>query len=335
MSDTSLGVLQVKRITYQEEELDVDMQSDRDAPKFDRKFAKLLNRQYREVSEQDNENSRTVGKYERRGFKRLRVAIMEVHKLQLQEFQVSIPQTYREFEKTDQKAFWIAAMEDELASYLKNDVMSLEKRDKIDPNITVVDTRWVFATKSDEDGYINRFKGRLVARGFTQIADKDYDDIYAPVIGSEQLRVLLGFSVIHRAKMMTFDVKTAFLNAPIDKDLYIKLPKESNDTYKDGVPKIYRVKKAIYGLKQSPVLWYEMYATFLTDELGYERLQSCQNIFHRGMDENYIVFAIYVDDSLIMCRNETVLKPLRRFEPDLLQMSRPLSRSSLGLPLTN
>ena len=99
-------------------------------------------------------------------------------------------------------------------------------------------------------GEVVRWKCRLVAQGFFQVYDKDYDQTYSPVAKLTSIHTVLAISAQLGLYVRQMDVDTAFLNAPIKEDIWVRMPKEtplaSND---DG---IYKLQKSLYGLKQAP-----------------------------------------------------------------------------------
>ena len=118
-------------------------------------------------------------------------------------------------------------------------------------NQTVLKGQWVYKTKVKKDGTIKRRKGRYCAKGYSQKPGEDFDDIYAPVARLKSLRILLSKSVKRNYTLKQLDVKSAFLYGDIDGETYLELPEGYQ---KPG--KVWRLNKAIYGLKQSPHLWY-------------------------------------------------------------------------------
>ncbi|MDN6161437.1 MAG: DDE-type integrase/transposase/recombinase, partial [Atopostipes sp.] len=229
-----------------------------------------------------------------------------VSELKLRTNDIKVPNTLFEALNSKYVEFWEEAMKVEMDAQLENKVFSEINRDSIDPDCNIIDTRWVFALKTDNDGYVNRFKARLVARGFTQVEGKDYNNIYAPVVGVEDIRLLCGLATIQKMKMVTFDVKTAFLNAPIDLDLYIKMPRGTKDYSSNGKPKVYKVLQALYGLKQAPKQWYDMFTSYVQD-IGFNPCTFSNNIFTKGSGENQVILAIYVDDTMVMSSNQDAL----------------------------
>jgi len=92
------------------------------------------------------------------------------------------------------------------------------------PKKNVIGTKWVFRNKQDEHGVVTRNKARLVAQGFTQVEDLDFGETYAPVARLESIRILVAFATYHNFKLYQMDVKSAFLNGPIQELVYVEQP---------------------------------------------------------------------------------------------------------------
>ena len=90
------------------------------------------------------------------------------------------------------------------------------------PNINVIGTKWVFRNKQDENDVVTRNKARLMAQGFTQVEGLDFEETYAPVARLEAIRMLLAFDAHHDFKLYQMDVKSAFLNDPIQELVYVE-----------------------------------------------------------------------------------------------------------------
>lgn len=78
--------------------------------------------------------------------------------------------------------------------------------------------KWIFKKKLKVDGYIDKYKARLMAKGFTQKKYIDYFDTYALVTRIASIRVLIALTVIHNLHVRQMNVKTAFLNANLDEE---------------------------------------------------------------------------------------------------------------------
>lgn len=219
---------------------------------------------------------------------------------------------------------WMDAVNDELASLLENDVWDVVPFNK---SKKVVSVRWVLRKKTDSVGEISRYKARLVARGFTQRESLDFDEIYSPTLCKQTLRCVLGVAASSGFRFRQLDVKTAFLHGVLQHDVYIRFPpllqcssvdaspdtvsiERGNQTYfvEESPSNIMcKLKRGLYGLRQSPRLWYQRIDSFLIDSLHFQRssFDSCLYLMKR---ENIVVaiLTIYVDDILLCCSSENL-----------------------------
>ena len=92
----------------------------------------------------------------------------------------------------------------------------------------VIGTKWIFKNKNDANGIVIRHKARLVAQGYSQVEGIDYGETFAPVARLESIRMLLAFASHHNFKLQQMDVKSAFLNGPLNELVYVKQPPGSN-----------------------------------------------------------------------------------------------------------
>ena len=163
-------------------------------------------------------------------------------------YHIPDPNSYREAVESYAAEQWKQAM-DEGMKVLKESGVGEEVNRPIDK--TVEKGRWVYKTKVKKEGSIERRKGRYCAKGYSQKPGEDFDDIYAPVARLESLRIVLSISVKRNYTLRQLDVKSTFIYGDIDGETYLELPEIYQ---KPG--KVWRLNKAIYGLKQSPRLWY-------------------------------------------------------------------------------
>ena len=116
----------------------------------------------------------------------------------------------------------------------------------------VVGSKWVYRTKRSANGTIKRHKACLVAQGYSQQHGQDYDET-SPVVRFESLRMVIVLAVQKDLKLHQMDVITAFLNGELKEELYMKQPEGYEVKGKENL--ICRLKRSIYGLKQSPRCW--------------------------------------------------------------------------------
>ncbi|GJU53250.1 copia protein [Tanacetum coccineum] len=153
---------------------------------------------------------------------------------------------------------WIIAMQEELNQFITNDVWELVSHPM---SFKIIGTKWVFKNKLDQNGVISRNKARLVAQGYNQQEDIDYDETYALVARLDSIRILLAYACDLNFKLFQMDVKSAFLNGFINEEVYMAQPPGFIDFKKPH--HVYKLKKALYGLKQAPKACYDRLKAFL------------------------------------------------------------------------
>ena len=144
----------------------------------------------------------------------------------------------------------MSAMEKEIESLRKNDVWELADLPK---GRKAVGSKWVLKIKTDAEGSVERFKARLVAQGFSQKPGIDYDETFSPVARFESVRTVIALAVQTDLKLHQIGVTTAFLNGDLKKEVYMKQPE--GFVVKGQEHLVYKLKRSIYGLKQSSRCW--------------------------------------------------------------------------------
>ncbi|CAI7838993.1 unnamed protein product [Closterium sp. NIES-54] len=200
------------------------------------------------------------------------------------------------------------AMDEEMRSLIEQGTWELVPRP---PRVNVMKNRWILNTKFRPDGIVEREKARLVVKGFTQEAGVDYEETYAPVGSYVTARVLLAIAAALDLDLMQLDVKNAFLHGVLDRDIYMEQP----SYYEDGSPRVCKLVKSLYGLKQSPMLWYEALDGVLKGA-GWKKSQVDEALYFKSDAEAEMCWLlVYVDDLLAASRSQSMLGKLR----DLLQ----------------
>ncbi|UYV75442.1 hypothetical protein LAZ67_13000282, partial [Cordylochernes scorpioides] len=200
--------------------------------------------------------------------------------------------------------FWKKAMEEEFDSLIENKTWEL-----VDPpkNRNIIGTKWVFKTKYNSDGSVERHKARLVAKGYSQQYGIDYEETFAPVVRQSTIRMFLALAVEYNLILHQMDVQSAYLNGEIKEEIFMTQPE--NFVSRKYPEKVCRLKKAIYGLKQAGIVWHEKLDTELKN-LGLKQLQS-DNCVYIKHDEGILLVAIYVDDLIIAAEREDTLKSFK------------------------
>jgi hypothetical protein len=114
----------------------------------------------------------------------------------------------------------------------------------------------VFKVKIKSDGFVERYKARLVARGFPQSQGRDYDETFVLVAPMTTVRTMIVVAATRSWKIHQMDVKNAFVHGDLNEEVYMKPPPSVE------VPSGYvcRLRRALYGLKQAPCAWFEHFA---------------------------------------------------------------------------
>ncbi len=201
------------------------------------------------------------------------------------------PTSYKNAIKSRNAEKWNAAMKSELDSLHREGTWHVVPRSN---DMFVIKCKWVFKIKTNEFGEVIRYKARLVAQGFTQTYGIDYDDTYAPVADASTRRLFLCLASDPKMVTKQIDIETAFLQSTLDKDIYLT-PPLGLDVPEGSVLKLL---KAIYGLKQSPLLWYLTAFEFFST-LGFLRCVSDPCLLYLRNSEGVVYLCIYVDDILI------------------------------------
>ena len=146
------------------------------------------------------------------------------------------------------------------------------------------------------NGQPERKKTRLVARGYTQVYGEDYLDTFAPVAKLHTIRIVLSLAVNLEWDLWQMDVKNVFLQGELEDEVYMRPPPGMEHLTKPG--NVLRLKKAIYGLKQSPRAWYHKLSTTLNGR-GFVKSEADHTLFTLTSQQGIIVILIYVDDIII------------------------------------
>jgi hypothetical protein len=180
---------------------------------------------------------------------------------------------------------WCTAIENELAVLQRNGTWDVVDKPS---DRKIIGSKWVFKIKRDAMGNIEKYKARLVAKGFSQVEGLDYDELFAPVVRFDSLRLLIAIAANKGWVPSQMDVTAAFLYPELAEELYMHLPEGQKQH-----GKVARLRKCIYGLKQSPKEWYSLLTTTL-HQLGFYASNFDPCVFIHQTETFFI--AVYVDD---------------------------------------
>ncbi|CAB3995164.1 Retrovirus-related Pol poly from transposon TNT 1-94 [Paramuricea clavata] len=162
--------------------------------------------------------------------------------------EVEEPTTLKKALESAHAENWTTAADSEYQFLMENETWELVE---LPPGRKAITCRWVFKVKHGENGKIDRFKGRLVAKGSLQKYGIEFDETFSPVVRFTSIRALLAFAVSRNMFIHQMDVVTAFLNGTLDEDIYMEQPEGYVVPGKENL--VCHLKKSLYGLKQSRI----------------------------------------------------------------------------------
>ena len=144
------------------------------------------------------------------------------------------------FQETVKYSKWQKAMNEEIKSIEKNNTWELSDLPKGQKSICV---KWVYKTKLNKDGGIDKYKAQLIAKGYSQEFDIDYKEVFAPVARLDTARLVLSMAVQNSWSIYQLDVKLAFLHGELQEEVYVEQP--LGYVKHDSENKVYKLKKAL------------------------------------------------------------------------------------------
>ncbi|KAM1357424.1 hypothetical protein ACFX2H_031230 [Malus domestica] len=223
------------------------------------------------------------------------------------------------FEDAAKDESWMNAMKDELSMIEKNATWELVDRPSNKP---IIGVKWVFKTKLNLDGTVQKNKARLVAKGYAQKPGIDYNETFAPVARLDTIRTLIALAAQKSWKLYQLDVKSAFLNGVLEEEVYVEQP--DGFVAKGEEDRVYKLHKALYGLKQAPRAWYGEIDTYFS-QCGFTRSLSEPTLSIKAEEKDILIVSIYVDDIIYTGSNKQMLE---EFKED---MKRKYEMTDLGL----
>lgn len=208
------------------------------------------------------------------------------------------PQSYKEALASEQSSKWQQAVVEELAALEEMNTWEILPRSDLPVGRSVIPGRWVFRTKRGVNREITRYKGRYVAKGYKQEEGVDFFDTFASTAMGSVWRALLALAAFMDWEIDQADVITAFLNPDVDTDLWVACP-EGLKLPPGANPKGFmcKLRKSLYGLKQSPHLWQSKLKKKLR-LFGFTALLLDPSIYYNPQTNTYLV--THVDDFLLI-----------------------------------
>ena len=135
---------------------------------------------------------------------------------------VGEPQTYKEVVNSTESLMWKKVINSETGSILHNHTWELVD---LPPGCKPLSSKWVFKRKRKIDGSIDKYKARLVIKGYKQTEGLDYFDTYSPMMRINSIRMVLAIAILRDLEVHQMDVKTTFLNRDLNEEIYMEQSK--------------------------------------------------------------------------------------------------------------
>nr|GFA83552.1 putative ribonuclease H-like domain-containing protein [Tanacetum cinerariifolium] len=186
---------------------------------------------------------------------------------------------------------WIDSMQEEILQFKRLDVWVLVPTPH---NISPLTLKWFFKNKHDEEQMVIRNKSRLVVRGYHQEEGIDFEESFAPVARMEAIKIFLAYATDKAFTVFQMDVKTASLHGTIKEDVYVCQPEGFIDA--DHPIHVYKLKKALYGLKYAPRAWYiQLFSDLMKSR--FEMSMMGEMTFFLGLQVNQSPCGIFINQS--------------------------------------
>ncbi|MCH93102.1 retrovirus-related pol polyprotein from transposon tnt 1-94, partial [Trifolium medium] len=223
------------------------------------------------------------------------------------------PVTYDEAVKYD---MWTKAKDQEIQGIEKNDTWELVT---LSEGAKKIGVKWIYKTKYNEKGEIEKYKARLVAKCYSQQHGIDYNEIFAPVARWDSIRTILAIAASQNWPVHQLNVISAFLHEKLTENVYVEQPKG----YQKVGDKVYKLKKALYGLKQAPRAWYSKIESYF----GQDNFNKCPHehtLFVKQDGSKILIVSLYVDDLIYTGNN------IDKFESFKNSMKKKFAMTDLG-----
>ena len=203
------------------------------------------------------------------------------------------PKTYDEAMNSIDASFWREVVSSEMDSVWNNKTWYLTD---LPHGRKTIGCKWIFRKKLRIYGTIEKFKVRLVAKGFKQKEGVDFFDTYSPITRITTIRMLIALASIFKLELHQMDVKTTFLNSELNEEIYMDLlegfvvPEQEN--------KVCRLVKSLYGLKQAPKQQHKKFDKVIKSN-GFLINDYDKCVYLKVFNDACVILYLYVDDILI------------------------------------
>jgi hypothetical protein len=229
------------------------------------------------------------------------------------------PLCYQEDVEGSNSEKWKEAMKDEMNSLEKNatwDLVELPRDRKI------VGCKWVYKLNKGVDDKVERYKSRMIVKRYSQKEGIDFHDIFSPVVKIVSIRSVLTLVALLDLELEKLDVKSSFLHVDLDEGIYME--KLEGFVQIHNKKFVCKLKKSLYGMRQSPRQWYKKFDSFMMSH-NYTRSEYDHFVYFQKLNNGIlIILVLYVDDMILARKIITEINRLKA------QMARTFDMKDLG-----
>jgi len=216
------------------------------------------------------------------------------------------PASFKEAITRPDSEHWISAMKREMDSLVLAGTWTMVSPP---PGRKIIGSKWTYKYKNPP-GRAPIYKARLVAQGFSQIPGIDFDETYSPVVSLSALRLILAVAAHLNLIVESMDVETAYLNGELEQEIYMRPPQ--GFTPPNSSHLVCRLKKSLYGLRQSGRAWNQRLDDVLIS-FGFKRLMNDLCIYIIISALLILLVAVYVDDIVVAGNNRSKLDAFKSY----------------------
>ena len=210
------------------------------------------------------------------------------------------PRTLAEAMARPDAAKWLEAAYAELQAHVMNGTWELAQ---LPPSKCAIGSQWVFKVKRKPDSSIDKYKGQVVAQGYSQIARIHYGEVFMLMAHMAAMRAVIAQATIKDLELETVNISMAFLNGDIDREIFMKilegLEVDGELALGEDLKRwVLQLLKGLYGIKQGPQIWMLKLHSVLM-EIGFKHTDCDYSVYIYRCDNIKVILPIHVDDLLI------------------------------------
>ncbi|GJU89698.1 putative RNA-directed DNA polymerase [Tanacetum coccineum] len=197
-------------------------------------------------------------------------------------------------------------MNEEMEALHKNETWEITN---VPPGSKPIMWKWIYKTKYKSTEDTERFKARLVTKGYNQREGIDYDKIFSPMVKTITMRCLINIAVDKGWKWFQLDVNNAFLYGTLTEEVCMTL---SRGYFSVNDKRVCKLKKSLYGVKQAPK---QLNAKFCNTLLkhGFKQSKCHYSLFTKTENNSFLALLVFLDDIVVTGSNENERNQVKLF----------------------